>query len=86
MEKILENNKIDYNSQILDIGCGNGYNLQMLADLGFNNLNGMEPFLEKEINTKDYTIFKSFYTFWRKDVIIILVTSCLSTFTIRSFE
>lgn len=60
LKYLLANNKLNYNSQILDIGCGNGYNLQMLADVGFNNLNGMEPFLEKEINTKDYTIFKSF--------------------------
>ena len=56
----IEKNKLSHNSQILDVGCGNGYFLEMLADLGFNDLNGMEPFIEEQINSEKFTIFKSF--------------------------
>lgn len=60
MGSLLKKDKINYNSQILDIGCGGGTFLQELSDLGFVNLNGMEPFIEKEITNENFTIFKSF--------------------------
>lgn len=60
MNCLLRNDLITYNSQILDIGCGEGTFLQELSDLGFDNLDGMEPFIEKQINNENFTIFKSF--------------------------
>lgn len=57
---LLEKNKISYSSEILDIGCGSGSFLEELSELGFKNLNGMEPFIDEEISKKEFTIFKDF--------------------------
>ncbi|QES87499.1 class I SAM-dependent methyltransferase [Rhizosphaericola mali] len=38
----------DTDTHILDIGCGNGNLLKRIFRLGFNNLLGIDPFLEKE--------------------------------------
>ncbi|MDG2047667.1 MAG: class I SAM-dependent methyltransferase [Halioglobus sp.] len=43
--------KLDVSSRILDVGCGEGIFLQHLAEIGFTNLTGVDPFVEKEINT-----------------------------------
>ncbi|HBE41179.1 MAG TPA: hypothetical protein DDW27_08250 [Bacteroidales bacterium] len=40
----------DYNSKILDIGCGNGNLLLELNAMGFNRLKGLDPFISKDIN------------------------------------
>lgn len=37
------------NSSILDVGCGSGVLLHDLRDIGFNNLLGVDPFIEKDI-------------------------------------
>ena len=39
----------DYNSKILDIGCGNGSLLLELDNLGFKRLKGIDPFISKDI-------------------------------------
>ena len=36
-------------SRILDVGCGRGYLLQDLADFGFTNLTGADPFIERDL-------------------------------------
>lgn len=60
MSKMFEEDRINYNSKILDIGCGSGTFLYELSEIGFNDLNGMEPFIEEEINEKEFKIYKSF--------------------------
>lgn len=60
MSKMFKENKINYNSKILDIGCGSGTFLYELSEIGFADLNGMEPFIEEEINKKEFKIYKSF--------------------------
>lgn len=56
---MFKENKINYDSKILDIGCGSGAFLHDLSEIGFNDLNGMEPFIEEEINVKEFKIYKS---------------------------
>jgi 2-polyprenyl-3-methyl-5-hydroxy-6-metoxy-1,4-benzoquinol methylase len=41
---------LDVSSRILDVGCGGGIFLQHLAEIGFTNLTGVDPFVEKDIN------------------------------------
>src|ERR1051326_2305515 len=36
-------------ARILDVGCGRGYLLQDLADLGFRNLTGADPFVQADL-------------------------------------
>ena len=60
MSKMVKEDKINYNSKILDIGCGSGIFLHELSEIGFKDLNGMEPFIEEEINKKEFKIYKSF--------------------------
>jgi len=40
---------IDFNSSILDVGSGAGLRLISLARDGFNNITGIDPFIEKDI-------------------------------------
>lgn len=45
----LDKSICDFDSTILDIGCGNGFFLNYLNGLGFTNLTGIDPFLESDI-------------------------------------
>ncbi len=38
------------NSRILDVGCGSGWLLNQLIEVGFNNLLGVDPYLENDID------------------------------------
>ncbi|WP_346236495.1 class I SAM-dependent methyltransferase [Niabella insulamsoli] len=40
----------DPNESILDIGCGNGQLLKRIYRLGFNDLTGIDPFLDRDIS------------------------------------
>src|SRR4051794_32027025 len=41
-----ERSHLTRNSAILDVGAGSGTNLALLADLGFSNLLGIDPFFD----------------------------------------
>jgi len=42
--------KLTKDSKILDVGCGSGNLLYALKKLGFKNLLGVDPYIEKDIN------------------------------------
>lgn len=48
-----------YDTSILDIGCGNGELLFRLREIGFKDLTGADPFLDEEIRVPGISIFKS---------------------------
>ncbi len=48
-----------YDTSILDIGCGNGKLLFRLREIGFRDLTGADPFLDKDIRVPGINIFKS---------------------------
>jgi SAM-dependent methyltransferase len=41
--------KLGFDSSILDVGCGSGQLLHRMAALGFSNLMGIDPFIERDI-------------------------------------
>lgn len=43
------NLKLGFDSAILDVGCGSGQLLHRMAALGFSNLVGVDPFIERDI-------------------------------------
>ena len=53
----LDKNFINLNMKILDIGCGSGQVLWQLSQLGFRNLEGIDPFIKTEYN-KNFKIIK----------------------------
>lgn len=54
----LKNLKVNENSKIADIGCGNGIILRQMRACGFRNLFGFDPFISQEILEKNLTIRK----------------------------
>lgn len=52
---------IDYDAKILDVGCGNGYFLRTLNDIGFKNLYGIDKYISQNINySKNLKIEKKY--------------------------
>lgn len=49
---------LNYQSNILDVGCGNGLFLQSLKEIGFKNLLGLDPYIEKDLIQENLTILK----------------------------
>lgn len=49
---------LDQNSRILDVGCGSNSFLYLLDDLKFNNLIGIDPYINNENHTKNLEILK----------------------------
>jgi len=45
--------KLNKSSRILDVGCGSGSMLYLLRDIGFSNLEGIDPNISKEIQYKN---------------------------------
>jgi 2-polyprenyl-3-methyl-5-hydroxy-6-metoxy-1,4-benzoquinol methylase len=54
--------KIAKTSAILDVGCGSGHLLQQMSAWGFNNLTGIDPFIEENI------LYPSGVRIWKTDV------------------
>lgn len=51
--------KVDYDSKILDVGCGGGKLLKEMSHFGFKNLTGVDPFIAKDVSYKpNIQIFK----------------------------
>lgn len=51
--------RINFNSSILDVGCGEGRLLLRMARGGFKNLTGIDPFIENDISYRNgVNIFK----------------------------
>lgn len=51
---------VNKDSFILDIGCGQGEFIKLLGDIGYKNVYGADPFIEKEIDYKNgVKIFKN---------------------------
>ena len=51
--RFLSNINLNYNSSILDVGCGNGEFLLELNKMGFNNLLGIDTYLDQDIDYSD---------------------------------
>ncbi|MDD3985470.1 MAG: class I SAM-dependent methyltransferase [Methanobacterium sp.] len=54
----LEKLEIDLDSKILDVGCGSGRLLYSFKALGFKNLTGVDPYINKTINKNEISIYK----------------------------
>lgn len=60
IEKLKRVEKYRRDISILEIGCGNGYILKMLKELGFQDLAGIEPSLKKTTRVHDVLFIKEF--------------------------
>lgn len=54
----VKNAGVNYQDEILDIGTGNGSLLLDLFKIGFTNLSGIDPFIEKDHNYGAINIYK----------------------------
>jgi SAM-dependent methyltransferase len=54
-----EKKRIDFNSRILEVGCGKGILMLELHNLGFKNVLGIDPYSGEEIIKRDVEILKS---------------------------
>ena len=55
---IISHAKIDYNSKILDVGCGTGSLLYSLNETGLKNLIGVDPYIDEDIIDENIKILK----------------------------
>ncbi len=55
--KALSNTNIKKNSKILDAGCGAGYFVDELTDLGFSNIIGIDKYLIRQQTTNSSKLF-----------------------------
>ncbi len=51
--------KVNYDSKILDVGCGAGKFLYSLWNAGFKDLLGVDPYIESGFSTKNLKILKA---------------------------
>ena len=61
----IEPGMLDFHSSILDVGCGTGRTILKLANSGFKNVQGIDPFLDHDIV---YHIGKQEVHIWKKDI------------------
>ena len=55
---IIGHAKIDYNSKVLDIGCGTGSLLYSLNKAGLKHLTGVDLYIKREIINNDIKVYK----------------------------
>ena len=55
---IINRIKIDYDSKILDVGCGVGHLLYPLSEIGLKNLLGVDPYISRAIKDENVRILK----------------------------
>ena len=67
LSDLMKSKKLDYNSKILDIGCGNGTFIRELYNCGFKNVFGLEPFLNEEFDDGQIKIYKNFIEDFNSD-------------------
>lgn len=76
--------KSDPELSILDVGCGNGQELRNLQRLGFSNLYGIDPFIERDILDKQsqgLSIYKRDLWQWTGQHDLITFNHSLEHFT-----
>ncbi|MFL9844364.1 class I SAM-dependent methyltransferase [Flavobacterium rhizosphaerae] len=56
--RLLSNFPLKKNSRVLDVGCGGGLFLNYLANIGFTNLTGADPFIADDISYDVVKIYK----------------------------
>jgi 2-polyprenyl-3-methyl-5-hydroxy-6-metoxy-1,4-benzoquinol methylase len=61
----IEPGMMNFDSSILDVGCGTGRAILKLASSGFTNVQGLDPFLDHDIT---YHIGKKTVNIWKKDI------------------
>ena len=61
----IEPGLLNFNSSLLDIGCGTGRTILKLANSGFTNVQGIDPFLDHDIV---YNIGNHSVNIWKKEV------------------
>lgn len=61
----IEPGMLNFNSSLLDVGCGTGRTILKLANSGFTNVQGIDPFLDHDIL---YHIGKQEVRIWKKDI------------------
>lgn len=60
ISELYKNKIINFNSEIIDIGCGNGDFLYDLYNIGFRNLVGIDPYLENKSKRKEFTLYNNY--------------------------
>lgn len=55
-------NRIKNTTEILDVGCGTGELIEALSTIGFENVSGVDPYIEKEKSNTAWPIKKAFIT------------------------
>jgi SAM-dependent methyltransferase len=71
-------------TSILDVGCGNGQELESLLRIGFKNLYGIDPFIEKDIlaqQQQGLSIYKQDLWQWNGQHDLIVFNHSLEHFT-----
>lgn len=58
LEFLKEVSPLDINSRILDVGCGSGYLLTRLADLGFKHLSGIDLYIDRTVTYQNGVCIK----------------------------
>jgi len=51
--QLLGGSRLDLESRVLDVGCGDGHRLQTLRRYGFSHLTGIDPHLVREVEGTD---------------------------------
>lgn len=59
LKKIFNDQGIGLDSEILDVGCGNGHLIRRIAGAGFRKVTGIDPYIEEGYINSNLKIFKN---------------------------